>query len=839
MKRQVICQPAGRWYKTILLVIVTLLMVPALQAVEIIRFPSGQEERIRSLTQLKQVNPATLASFFGLEPGESFSLVSESDGPNGFKHYRYRQEYKGHPLLYHQLVITKNSAGKVMWVHGSLVKGIPADLNAQGPAIQGDTLDKKRAIAFSKDVFTKNKRKKPGMEMKMEMETANCNYQNETSKAGYFIDQSGKARLCYAVSFFVDTPGEEPARPRYIIDAVNWTVVDERDILNHDTATGPGGNTKTGEYYWGTDYPAFNVSSSGGTCYMDTSKVQTWDMNNTTTSGNIHSFACSENTYKPVNDAFCPLNDAHAYGFALYNMYMAYMSEPPVTLPMILWVHYGSNNANAYWDGTKAMFGDGNHLIFPLVSLEVITHEISHGFTDRYSNLENTGESGGIDESFSDMGGAAAENYFRGSYNWKVGNEVFKGSQVLRHMDDPPLDGSSIDHIDDYTTGMAPHYSCGIYNKAFYVLSTTTRWNIKRGFRVFATANKNFWTSTVGFVDGAAGVLDATKTWNYPVEDVRDAFDVVGINLDIGPVPYMEVSYYGSGGGASYLVTDQKLNHNANFIFDEGLGLYEDRVDNTCGHYPRNNPSYVKLRIIPNGINIQRILVLDPWSGVWGDATTEQFTKLTTGQDLVINTDPYQTSNCNPTTETRYQVNTEGFFRIRMIADDGAEYFRQIKLKRISGAVPMDEPSLKVYYTDLTGPQVYEVEDNIIGHIGLFVFDVSLGSYEERPDNGCNNPVKLNPYYVRMQIVPNGHTFYRVEFKDPWSGGWVVGSQTHVNWANNGDIFYYNVDPYQSQNCQLGTDPRYSVNTVGYFRVKLYKTDGSIYFRNIALKRVL
>ncbi len=56
-------------------------------------------------------------------------------------------------------------------------------------------------------------------------------------------------------------------------------------------------------------------------------------------------------------------------------------------------------------------FGDGASYFYPLVSLDVSAHEVSHGFIEQNSNLIYSGQSGGINEAFSDMAGEAAEFY--------------------------------------------------------------------------------------------------------------------------------------------------------------------------------------------------------------------------------------------------------------------------------------------------------------------------------------------------------------------------------------------------------------------------------------------
>ena len=59
-------------------------------------------------------------------------------------------------------------------------------------------------------------------------------------------------------------------------------------------------------------------------------------------------------------------------------------------------VHYGNNYVNAFWDGSKMTYGDGDGVEFgPLVSLDVAGHEMSHGVTENTAGLTYSGESGG------------------------------------------------------------------------------------------------------------------------------------------------------------------------------------------------------------------------------------------------------------------------------------------------------------------------------------------------------------------------------------------------------------------------------------------------------------
>ncbi|TON80159.1 peptidase M4 family protein, partial [Vibrio parahaemolyticus] len=110
------------------------------------------------------------------------------------------------------------------------------------------------------------------------------------------------------------------------------------------------------------------------------------------------------------------------------------------------------------------------------------------------------------------------------SNDWKVGFDIRKSpTGALRYMDNPPLDGRSIDHASQYVSGMDVHYSSGVFNKAFYLLAVDYDWGTENTFKAFAHANQNYWTPSATFDSAAAGVLAAAQDLSLPASDVTAA----------------------------------------------------------------------------------------------------------------------------------------------------------------------------------------------------------------------------------------------------------------------------------------------------------------------------
>jgi Zn-dependent metalloprotease len=94
-----------------------------------------------------------------------------------------------------------------------------------------------------------------------------------------------------------------------------------------------------------------------------------------------------------------------------------------LTFQLVMRTHYSSSYENAFWDGSTMSFGDGASTFYPLVSVDVAGHEVSHGFTEQHSNLTYSGQSGGMNEAYSDMGGEATEYFWKGTNDFLVGRK--------------------------------------------------------------------------------------------------------------------------------------------------------------------------------------------------------------------------------------------------------------------------------------------------------------------------------------------------------------------------------------------------------------------------------
>jgi len=143
-------------------------------------------------------------------------------------------------------------------------------------------------------------------------------------------------------------------------------------------------------------------------------------------------------------------------------------------------VHYGTNYANAYWDGTQMTYGDGAGNTHPVVELDVSGHEMTHGVTENTAGLLGTGESGGLNEATSDIFGTAVEFYAASTPNPAADNPDYLIGELidingdgtpLRYMDRPSRDGSSPNCWSSALGALDEHNAAGPLSHWFYLAS--------------------------------------------------------------------------------------------------------------------------------------------------------------------------------------------------------------------------------------------------------------------------------------------------------------------------------------------------------------------------------
>jgi len=389
-----------------------------------------------------------------------------------------------------------------------------------------------------------------------------------TVKPIIFVDKLHKAHWAYQLSVLLIQQSVEPERPTVIVDANTEEILFEwnniKTLFNSAHALGYGGNPNTGKIFYGSgQLPPLEIERHArvGWCRMETPRVRIVDMQNhysnnsnlpiafrcPTTQKHKHQSPISNELFwtgknhdgtDTSNGAVSPSNDALFAGEQVYKMYKDWANEYVLTnnnkpAQLVMRVHYGYQYENAFWDGETITFGDGASIFYPLVSIGLAAHELSHGFTEQHSDLNFFGEAGGINEAFSDMASQAAETYTYGKASFTIGAEIIKNKArfgAIRYMEQPSLDGHSIDDASQYHIGMNPHFSSGVYNRMFFILTHQPGWDVQKAFQVMIKANMDYWLPTTTYQSGACGIRSAARDLHEPLEEIDFALTSVGLH---------------------------------------------------------------------------------------------------------------------------------------------------------------------------------------------------------------------------------------------------------------------------------------------------------------------
>ena len=257
---------------------------------------------------------------------------------------------------------------------------------------------------------------------------------------------------------------------------------------------------------------------------------------------------------KAVDEAYDGLGHTFDFFWKVYHR----NSIDDEGLPLDATVHYGQDYDNAFWNGRRMVFGDGDGELFQrfTIALDVIGHELGHGVTEDETGLVYMQQPGALNEHLSDVWGSLIKQWVLGQTadkaDWLIGAGLFTKKvqgKALRSMeapgtayDDPTLGKDpQPDHMDRYVDTIADnggvHINSGIPNKAFYRAATAIggcAWE-KAGKVWYATVRDSRVTEGTKFLEFAAVTIDLAK--RLPGLTASDAKAVADAWAEVGIVP--------------------------------------------------------------------------------------------------------------------------------------------------------------------------------------------------------------------------------------------------------------------------------------------------------------
>ena len=402
-------------------------------------------------------------------------VIEHSEKDNrGFEHYRYRQYFNGIAIENATMVVHVLN-GKIKSENGKWIKDFPVSLQTRASLTEANALTK----ALQNVGAQQYKWQLPAAEafLKREQKDPNASFYPKGTLV-YYNGEKDVVPSALKLAWKFDIYAQSPlSRQIIFVDASNGNILGKRELI-HETntpgtaVTGFSGSQNIVTDFNGSSYRLRETTRGNG--------VNTYNMQQGISYSTAIDFADADNSWNNVNAAQDQYaTDAHWGAEKTYDYYLTTFGRNSIDnngFQLNSYVHYDVSYANAYWDGNRMTYGDGNsgYGNKPFTSLDVCGHEITHGVTEHSSGLNYSYESGAMNEGFSDIFGTAIEAFARPTNNdWLMGGDFY----TIRSMSNPNAYNQPDTYegnfwYNGFSDNGGVHTNSGVLNYWFYLLTT-------------------------------------------------------------------------------------------------------------------------------------------------------------------------------------------------------------------------------------------------------------------------------------------------------------------------------------------------------------------------------
>lgn len=495
-----------------------------------------------------------LSKNFELDPSISFKLKDSNSDGLGFEHFRFQQMYDGFPIE-DAIWIVHVKNNKVISMNGMIYRNLSStsSFNVSESSALQSALDFVGADSYKWQVESEESHLKiesgdPSATYYPYAEkvyiSSNATFQNNTYRAAYKFNIYAHSELYRAYIY---------------VDASTGEIISEHELIHNINTPGTAITA-----YSGTQ-PIISDSFGGSFRLRETTRgngVNTYDMNEGTSYGAAVDFTDADNSWNNVNaqlDQYA--TDAHWGAEMTYDYFFYQHGRNSIDdngFALNSYVHYDVQYANAFWDGSRMTYGDGDGAGWdPLTSVDIAGHEITHGLTTFTADLNYSAESGALNESFSDIFGTSIENYARPSnWNWLIGEDI---GSALRSMSNPNAYGDPDTYFGTNWASLSGgdnggvHTNSGVQNYWYYLM-------VAGGSGTNDQAEA-YNVTGLGFTDASEIAFRNLTVYLTPTSDFADArFFAIQSAIDLfgGCTPQVETTtnaWYAVGVGGLYVAT--------------------------------------------------------------------------------------------------------------------------------------------------------------------------------------------------------------------------------------------------------------------------------------------
>ena len=412
------------------------------------------------------------------------AVIGKETDLNGTTHYRLQQLINNIPVE-NSVYISHVKNGKVISQNGHWMNNAGNKLGIRTGITESNALT--NALRFVGANSYKWQDTEEETFIKTESGNADASFFPKASMVYYNIagkNEKAQPRLAYKFDIYAQTP---VSRKLVYVDAANGSILASNDLLLDVDVTG---TAVTG--YSGTQ--SISTENVSGTYRLrETGRglgIQTYNMKKGTNYNRSVDFTDADNSWNNVNinlDQYA--TDAHWGAEKTYDFYKQNFNRNSIDnagFTIKSYVHYSKNYFNAFWDGSRMTYGDGNATdnYKPLTAIDVCGHEITHGLTSFTANLTYSNESGALNEGFSDVFGTSIEWFGRpAQHDWLIGGDFY----VIRSMSNP----NAYSDPDTYkgtfwyfgtSDNGGVHTNSGVLNFWYYLLTASGSGTNDNGF---------------------------------------------------------------------------------------------------------------------------------------------------------------------------------------------------------------------------------------------------------------------------------------------------------------------------------------------------------------------
>lgn len=485
---------------------------------------------------------------YKLDPKIDFVLLNQESDKLGFVHYRYQQLFDGFPIEAGRLVVhTKH--GLVHSLNGVVFEQF-------GKVATTPQVKEQEALASALG-YVHAEQYQWGKSDDLAYPEGTLVYTLENNKL-----KKGALHLAYRFDIYAVKP---LSRAYIYVDAVTNKVINEQNRIHFIDVQGTANTVYSASQTITTD------SYSGGYRLRESGRgngIETYNLQEGLDYTQATDFVDSDNMWNNINaqqDQYA--TDAHWGSEKTYDFYWTRFNRNSIDnngFKLKSYVHYDVEYANAFWDGDRMTYGDGggNSGMNPLISVDIVGHEITHGLTEFSAGLIYAGESGGLNESFSDIFGNCIEHYAKpNAASWLLGNEI---GYTIRSMQNPNTYNDPDTYHGQYWDPYEEvHNISGVQNFWFYLLSAGGSGTNDNG--------DNYSVTGIGIVNAAAIAYRNLTVYLTPNSNYSDArYYAIQSAIDLfGPcspeVAATANAWYAVGVGGTYSNTVQS-DFNTNFV---------------------------------------------------------------------------------------------------------------------------------------------------------------------------------------------------------------------------------------------------------------------------------